>query len=102
MEIYTSEKNSSKSVNVSSRIDRNLYELLVEDAKIKGISINSLMNVIVKKYVDWGRFSDELGLASISKRSLGKIFENLSDETIEQISKEIGGVIQKELIFSQT
>jgi len=99
MEIYTSEKNSSKSVNVSSRIDRNLYELLVEDAKIKGISINSLMNVIVKKYVDWGRFSDELGLASISKRSLGKIFENLSDETIEQISKEIGGVIQKELIF---
>ena len=56
MEIYTNKKNSSKSVNVSSRIDGNLYDLLVEDAKTKGISINSLMNVIVRKYVDWGRF----------------------------------------------
>ncbi len=99
MEIYTNEKNSSKSVNVSSRIDGNLYDLLVEDAKTKGISINSLMNVIVRKYVDWGRFSDELGLASISKRSLDKIFENLCDDTIKQISKEVGGIIQKELIF---
>ena len=95
MEIYTNEKNSLKSVNVSSRIDRNLYDLLVEDAKIKGISINSLMNVIVRKYVDWGRFSDELGLASISKRSLGKIFENLCDETIKQISKEIAFFIRQ-------
>ncbi len=99
MEIYANKKNSSKSVNVSSRIDGNLYDLLVEDAKTKGISINSLMNVIVRKYVDWGRFSDELGLASISKRSWEKIFENLSDDEIEQIAGEIGGTIQKELIF---
>ncbi len=99
MEYYENEQKPSKSVNVSSRIERNLYDLLVEDAKIKGISINSLMNIIVRKHVAWDRFSDELGLTSISKRSLGKIFENLSDTEIEQIAKEIGGTIQKELIF---
>ena len=99
MEVYENEKTSSKSVNVSSRIEKNLYDLLVEDAKNKGISINSLMNVIVRKHVTWERFSDELGLTSISKRSLEKIFENLSDNEIEQIAKDIGGTIQKELIF---
>jgi len=99
MEVFSNEKKISKSINVSSRIDGSLYELLVEDAKTKGISINSLMNVIVRKHVAWGRFSDELGLASITKRSLDKIFNNLSDDTIKQISKEIGGIVQKELIF---
>ena len=99
MEVYQNEKSSSRSVNVSSRIEKNLYDLLVEDAKIKGISINALMNIIVRKHVTWERFSNELGLTSISKRSLEKIFENLSDDEIEQIAEEIGGTIQKELIF---
>ena len=99
MESYSNEKNSKKTVNVSSRIEKNLYDLLMEDAKVKGISVNSLMNVIIRKHVAWERFSDELGLASISKRSLERIFESLSDNAIEQIAKEIGGIIQKELIF---
>ena len=99
MEIYVDEKNSKKSVNLSSRIDKNLYDLLVEDAKIKGVSVNSLMNSMIRKHVAWERFSDELGLASISKRSLERIFENLSDNIIEQIANEIGGIIQKEMVF---
>jgi len=32
MEVYSNEKKIAKSINVSSRIDGNLYELLVEDA----------------------------------------------------------------------
>lgn len=99
MEVFTNDKNSKKSVNLSSRIDKNLYDLLIEDAKIKGVSVNSLMNSILKKHIAWQRFSEELGLASISKRSLERIFENLSDNVIEQIAKEIGGIIQKELVF---
>ena len=34
MESFVNEKNSKKSVNISSRIEKNLYDLLIEDAKI--------------------------------------------------------------------
>lgn len=90
---------NNKSVNISCRIDKNLYDELVKDAKKKGISLNSLMLSVVKHHISWKRYADEIGFVPITKRMIGKIFKFLDDESIEKIAYDLGGTVPKELLF---
>ena len=95
----TSEYRNSKTVNLSSRIDKIVYDQLVEDAAKKGISLNSLVNSIAKHHITWKRYADEIGFVPITKRMLGKIFKYLDQKDIEKIAKDLGGTVPKELLF---
>ena len=94
-----SDAGNNKTVNLSTRIDKVVYEQLVEDAAKKGISINSLMNSIAKHHITWKRYADEIGFVPITRRMLDKIFKYLDDESIEKIAKDLGGTVPKELLF---
>ena len=85
--------------NISSRLDTELYNALVNDAETKGISINSLINSIIKRHLLWDRFAEEMGLIPLTKRTLKKIFRTMDDETIKKIAKEVGGTVPQELIY---
>lgn len=87
------------STNISSRIDTQMYESLVRDAESKGISINSLINSIIKRHLLWDRFAEEMGLIPLTKRTLKKIFRTMDEETIKKIAKEVGGTVPQELIY---
>jgi len=93
------ENGTHKTVNLSTRIDKIVYDQLVEDAAKKGISINSLMNSIAKHHITWKRYADEIGFVPITKRMLGKIFKYLDEEDMEKIAKDLGGTVPKELLF---
>jgi len=90
---------SHKTVNISCRIEKSIYDELVADAQKKGISLNSLMLSITKHHVTWKRYADEIGFVPITKRMIGKIFKYLDDETIDQIAHDLGGTVPKELLF---
>ena len=85
--------------NLSSRIDEGIYEKLVSLANTKGISMNSLVNSILKHYVIWDQFTQEMGLVPLTKRTLKKIFRAMDDKTIKKIAHEVGGRVPQELIY---
>jgi len=89
----------NKTVNLATRIDKLIYDQLVEDAAKKGISLNSLINSMAKHHITWKRYADEIGFIPISKRLLGKVFKYLDSKDIEKIAKELGGGVPKELLF---
>ncbi len=91
--------NVKKSYNLSSRIDYKTYEKLGKKAKSKGVSINSLVNSILNRYVVWEQFSEDMGLVPITKRTLKKIFREINHETIKKIAQEVGGTVPQELIY---
>jgi hypothetical protein len=74
----------NNTTNILSRIDTKLYNSLVSDAESRGISINSLINSIIKRHLLWDRFAEEMGLIPLAKRTLKKIFRVLDDETIKK------------------
>lgn len=90
---------NSKTVNLSSRIDYFIYQELVDEAKKRGISLNSLINSIAKHHVTWKRYADEIGFVPVTKRLVGKIFKKLDDDEIEKIAYELGGAVPRELLF---
>ena len=86
-------------MNVSCRIEKTIYDELVNEAKKKGISLNSLMSSITKHHITWKRYADEIGFVPVTKRMIGKIFKNLDKETIEILAHDLGGTVSKELLF---
>jgi len=90
---------NNKSVNLSCRIEKKIYDELVADAKTKGISLNSLMSSMTKYHVTWKRYADEIGFVPITKRMIGKLFKYLDKETIEKIAHDLGGTVPRELLF---
>lgn len=91
--------NNKKSINLSCRIDSEMYNSLVNDADSKGISINSLINSIIKRHLLWDRFAEEMGLIPLTKRTLKKIFRTMDEEKIKKIAREVGGTVPQELIY---
>jgi hypothetical protein len=90
---------NNKSINLSCRIEKTIYDELVADAKKKGISLNSMMSSIAKHHITWKRYADEIGFVPITKRMIGKIFKYLDDESIEKIANDLGGTVPRELLF---
>ncbi len=86
-------------VHLSCRIEKDVYDILSKDANEKGISLNSLVNSLTKKFVAWDIHSSDIHLVPLSKEVLGKIFDKLDDQTLEQIAKNFGGFVTKQLIF---
>ena len=83
-------KNDKKiSVNYSCRINEDAYKMLSDDAEDKGISINALINNMIKRYLMWDRFADEMGLVPVTKRTLKKIFQSMDDASIKKIAQDV-------------
>ena len=91
--------NSKTSFTLSSRIDPDIYEKLTEGAESKGISVNSHVNSIFKKYLIRDQFYENMGLVPLTKRTLKKIFRTMDDQTIKKIACDVGGTVPQELIY---
>ena len=92
-------KKNNKSMNCSCRMDKETYNSLVNDAESKGISINSLINSIIKRHLLWDRFAEEMGLVPLTKRTLKKIFRTMDEASIQKIARDVGGTVPQELIY---
>jgi len=95
--VFRDHKNHT--INLSCRIDKDVYEVLSKNANEKGISLNSLVNSMAKQFISWEIHSSNIHLVPLSKEALEKIFNALDDQTIQQVAKKIGGDVIRELVF---
>ena len=97
------EENNKKSITISCRFDKEVYDALSEDAKNKGLSINSLIHSMLKKQIGWQRFSDDLGCVPLTTRTFKDIFGSLIEEKIElkQNAQLIGDLQAKTLVIEE-
>jgi hypothetical protein len=85
------------SVTLSCRIDGTLYDLLQKDCKSKGISLNSLVNSMAKRYISWEKYAAEIGYIPLARETVRLIFDNLNENTIKTISVKVGKSVPKEM-----
>lgn len=93
--------NDSKNgtVNFSSRLNKDTFGVLEDEALSKNISVNSLVNNILGKYVSLDRHAQDIELISLTKRAVTHIFNGMDENKIKQLSQEVGGVVHRELVF---
>ena len=70
---------SKKTRSITFRLDLSVIENLQHDADEKEISLNVLVNQILRKYTSWDKYTDKLGLIPMPKILLSTIIENCLD-----------------------
>ena len=88
-----------KTITFSSRLHAGIFAVLEKEALSQNISMNSLINSVLGRYVSFERHAKELELISLTKRAVKQIFSKMDEKTIEKLASEVGGIVHKELIF---
>lgn len=63
--------------------------MLEEDAKKKGISVNSLLTNLITKYAEWDRYAERFGFVTLGRQGFRSVFELMSDETLVAHGKRL-------------
>ena len=86
-------------VNLTCRMEKMLYDIISNAAEEQGISLNSLMNSIIRKYISWERYTERIGFVPLSKRAIAQLFNNLDMPVIKKIANDIGSTLPKEMLY---
>jgi hypothetical protein len=79
-----------KTDNVSIRIDSDLSNRLHEKCIEQKINLNTLINHLLEKQVNWHELTTEMGWVSMFRSTFKELSDSVSKETIENIAKTTG------------
>jgi len=68
-----------KSRSITFRLDTLTLEELQKEAELKELSLNVLVNQVLRRYVEWDRYESKLGMMPVPKLMLA----TLIDETVQ-------------------
>ncbi|HEU5120840.1 MAG TPA: hypothetical protein VFT71_07605 [Candidatus Nitrosocosmicus sp.] len=81
---------SKKTTTMTFRIDENVLKILRSESERNQITLNSLVNQLLKRYVEWDMYAPKVGLIPIAKPIVFQLFSKMSKEDISTMAKEIG------------
>ena len=79
-----------KTDNVSIRIDSDLSNKLHEKCIEQKISLNTLINHLLEKQVNWNELTSELGWVSMFRSTFIELSDSVSKDKIEKIAETTG------------
>jgi len=96
-EVVGSKAKKRKTVGFSSRLDEEWLDVLRQESESQGISVNSLINKILKDYCKHYRWVERLGMLIITRPTMSKIVTCCPDEKLKEIAKISGTITAKDL-----
>ena len=85
-----------ETITVTLRIDKDIMNKLSLDADNDSISLNSLVNHVLKRYVEWNKFEDKSSMIPINSVVLKELFHNLDKDQVIKLAKDVA----KDAVYS--
>lgn len=82
--------NKTLTTTVTFRLDANTVKKLQTEAKEKDISLNTLVNQIMKRYLEWDRFEAKVGMVLVAKPVIAELFAKLTKDQVIDLASQIG------------
>jgi hypothetical protein len=79
------------------RLDGKTVERLKEESEYRQISLNTLVNQILRRFVEWDMYESKLGMIPLAKPIIVEFFQKASDEEIIDMAKRTGKNAIKEI-----
>lgn len=83
----------------SFRVDNDLSKILDEEAERMGVSVNGLVNMILKRYAEFTRFLSKIDLVIINRELLNSLLDSYAEEDIYGLGISLGEVIPRDTIL---
>ena len=72
-----------KLTNISARINEDVKDSIENESQVQQISFNAMLNKILKKHVEWERFTQEIGMIYMSKSVFRNILVKINDKDLK-------------------
>lgn len=86
-----------KSDTISFRVDNQVLEKLRKESEKQGLSLNVLVNQILKRYTEWDIYESKVGMVPVARPILDSLFKKLSKEEAIELAKKVGSEIVKDI-----
>ena len=86
-----------KTVTMTFRIDESIMNKLRNESEQREVSLNTLVNQILKRFVEWGVFENKVGIIPMPKPIVAELFENMSEHEIIDMAKRVGKNVVKDI-----
>ena len=75
---------------ITFRINTSTLDKLRQESEAKEISLNSLVNQLLKHYAEWDVFEPQIGMIPFPKNVVSAIFAEMTEEQITRLATSIG------------
>ncbi len=100
MFLLTAAASSSSASSVRSfRIDKSFAEILHHEADRMGVSVNAMMNSILKQYTEFTRFQSKLDMIVINRSIFKNILKHLEEHQAYDLGLEMGKELPNDIIL---
>lgn len=82
----------------SIRIEEGLDEALAKSAEVKNVNVNSLVQSMIIKYLEWDSHAEKYGYVSLPRDMVQALIESYRDEKLAAIASELGPRIIKDVL----
>lgn len=89
----------STSTTRSFRVDTELSKILDEESERMGVSVNALVNMILKRYSEFTRFLSKIDLVVVNRELLKSLFDSYPGEDIFGLGVSMGEIIPRDTIL---
>jgi hypothetical protein len=80
--------NHKRTATMTFRIDEHILNQLKKESERRDISLNILVNHVLKQYVEWDMYACKAGMVPVAKPVVSALFDKMTpQETIELASK---------------
>lgn len=83
---YTKDKTVTRTIRINEAYD----DALRYEAERQGVSVNTLVEQLLRRYTHIYRYFDNLNAITISGNTLGKFISNISNEKMSEIGQALG------------
>lgn len=83
-------RNRSRTITRTFRIQQEWDDVLEKEATSQGISVNVLVNKILRRYALFTRWTDSAGFQSFSPQMFQRILKGLSEDSLARIGASSG------------
>ncbi len=84
---------------ITFRVDRELINRLRKEAEDREISLNTLVNQIFRRFVEWELYERKLGMISLPKSLVKELCSYLSEEEVIRIGEKMGKNMLADIIL---
>jgi hypothetical protein len=89
----------SSSITRSFRFESDVLTVLDEEAKRMGISVNALVGIILRRYVEFTRYLSKIDMVVINREVLTSLIDLLGEEEVYEIGVKLGQTVLADTIM---
>lgn len=93
------EGTQSSSITRSFRFEADVLRVLDEEANRMGISVNALVGIILRRYVEFTRFLSKIDMVVINREVLTTLLEHLEEEELYRLGIKLGETVLADTIL---